>query len=215
MFIKKNKKFKLSYKLFEYFEKNIKEYFIFCVFLIIGVILGIIFINNFEISKLEDIKNYINDFINNYKESNLEINNFQMFKLSVKNNLIINAAIWFLGSTIIGTFLIYGVVTFCGFSLGFTISSLIFTLGIWKGFLVSVGSLLIQNILFVPCIISMAVSSNNLYRCIIKDRRMENIKVVLLKHTIFFIVTSTILIFSSFLEVFISKNILLWLIKSI
>ena len=73
--------------------------------------------------------------------------------------------------------------------------------------------MLLQNILFIPCMIALAVSGMKLHNSIMEDKRKENIKLEILRHTLFSIFILIILIFSSFIEVYFSKNILLLIIK--
>ena len=48
-----------------------------------------------------------------------------------------------------------------------------------------VSSILLQNILFIPCILALAVSGMKLYKAIMKDKRRETIKLEITRHTIF------------------------------
>lgn len=71
-----------------------------------------------------------------------------------------------------------------------------------------ITSLLFQNILFIPCIIVLAVSGMKLYKSIIKDKRRENIKIEITRHTIFCGIILLMLEVSAFIEVYISTNLL-------
>lgn len=61
----------------------------------------------------------------------------------------------------------------------------------------------------------LAVSGMKIHNSIMEDRRRENIKVEILRHTIFSLFVLILLIVSSLIEVYISKNLLLFLIKYI
>ena len=84
-----------------------------------------------------------------------------------------------------------------------------------KGITFCLLSLFLQNIFFIPAIITIGVSSIKLYKAIIADRRKENIKIQLISHTIVSLLMLLILIFSSFLENEISVEILKLFVKSI
>lgn len=73
----------------------------------------------------------------------------------------------------------------------------------------------LQNILFIPCILALSVSGMKLHNSIMKDKGRENIKIEILRHTLFSLAITIILIMSSLVEVFASKNILLFFVKYI
>lgn len=84
-----------------------------------------------------------------------------------------------------------------------------------KGILFLLSSLLLQTILFIPCILALAVSGMRLHNSIMQDKRRENVKIEILRHTLFSLFILVILILASFIEVYISKNLLLLLIDYI
>lgn len=86
-------------------------------------------------------------------------------------------------------------------------------MGMSKGLLFILISILLQNLIFIPAILALAVSGFKLYKSIIKDNRKENIKVEILRHTAFSLIMLILLLISSLIEVFISTNILKLLIK--
>lgn len=68
-------------------------------------------------------------------------------------------------------------------------------------------SILLQNILIIPCILSLAVSGMKLYKSIVKDKRKENIKLEVSRHTVFCLIMLLILEISAFVEVYISTTL--------
>lgn len=208
----KSKNSKIKEIFFSHLEKNLKEYIIFTVIFFIGIVVGVIFINNISESQGLEINNYISSFITSLKE-NKEINDLVLLKDSIKKNLVLATILWFMGSTVIGISIVYLVVAFRGFCLGYTISSVIASCGLWKGILFVLSTIFLQNIIFIPCIIALSVSGMRLHNSIMKDRRKENIKLEILRHTLFSILILVFMIFSSFIEVFVSKNILINIAK--
>lgn len=203
---------KIRQKILSYIQDNIKSYLILLIIFFIGIILGVIFINNSNQEQVSQITTYINDFINSMK-NNYRISSNTLIISSILNNIGIAMLLWFLGSTVVGIPLIYLVIGYKGYCIGFTISAIIATIGTGKGILFIVSSMLLQNIIYIPCILTLATSGIKLYKLIMEDRRRENVKVQILKHTIFSIFILLILILSSFIETFISGNILTLLIK--
>lgn len=208
----KRKQSKIGEVIKNHVNKNLKEYIIVSVLLIIGVILGVMFINNSDNNQISQIENYISDFINILK-GNGHIDKQELLKKSIINNVIITFVMWFAGSTVIGIPIVLGIVIFRGFAIGYTISSIVITLGMWKGIAFVITAVLFQNIIVIPAILSLAVTGMKLYKSILKDKRRENIKIELVRHTVVSIIILAILIVSSLIETYISTILLNGIIK--
>lgn len=209
---RRNNKYTIRNVIFEYIEENAKIYLILTIIFFIGLILGILFVNNSNESQANQISNYINNFINSVKE-NYQISTKTLLFTSIFNNTCISILLWFLGSTVIGVPLIYLVIGYKGYCVGYTISSVIATIGTGKGILFITSTMLLQNIIYIPTIITLAVSGIKLYKLIMEDRRKENIKVQILKHTIFSLLMLIMLLLSSLIETYISGNLSQILLK--
>ena len=211
---RKVKTSKLKDLILTHVENNIKEYVIISIIFLIGIIIGVIFINNVSEEQSAEINSYISSSIKNLKDNN-NVNELALLKDSIKKNCVLAIFLWFMGSTVIGISIVYLTICFRGFCLGYTISSIILTCGTGKGILFLFSAVLFQNILFIPCIIALAVSGMRLHNSIMKDKRRENIKLEILRHTLFSGFLLIFLIISSVIEVYISKNIFLTIIKYI
>ncbi len=183
---------------------NLKEYIIVLLIFLIGIFLGVMFINNAKEAQQNEIQNYINTYIENCKNGDIESSNGLI--INIKENIILACLLWFAGTTIICMPIVLGIVMFRGFCLGYTISATISTIGLGKGILFILTSLLLQNILFIPAILMLGVSGIKLYRSIMKDKRKENIKIEILRHTAISGIALVILIVSAFIEVQVSYN---------
>ena len=73
--------------------------------------------------------------------------------------------------------------------------------------------LLLQNIILIPSILTLATSGINVYKLIMEDRRRENIKLQIAKHTVFSVLILGLLILSSIVETYISGKIGIMLLK--
>ena len=199
---------------FKYVKNNSKEYILTILIFLIGLFVGIMFVNNYNEDKINIISNYINQFINTFKQTE-QIDRSTLFMSSIRNNIVLTIGLWIAGTTIIGMPVVLGIILYRGFCLGTTISSISIVLGIKKGILFCLFALLLQNIFFIPAIITMGVSSIKLYKSIIADRRKENFKLQVFSHTMISLLMLLILIFSSFLENEISIVFLKFFIKKI
>ncbi len=207
---KKNSKFMNA--IINHIKDNIKAYLFVSCILLIGITLGVIFINNLQDSQSQEVQNYINEFITTLKNGS-NIDSGKLFQNSIGNNLLLVLIMWFAGSTVIGIPLVLGIVLFRGFCLGYTVAALIAILGTGKGILFFVTSMLLQNIILIPCILALAVSGIKLYRSILKDKRKENIKVEIIRHTLFSLMILIFLVVSSLLETYLSSNLFMLIVQ--
>ena len=148
--------------------------------------LGVFFINQTAENQIKEVHQYLGDFINQLKETP-NINQMQILKTTIIDKIYLTIAIWFFGTTVIGIPIVFGIVAYRGFCLGYTISAIISCMGFTKGFTFIIITLLFQNIIFIPLLIALAVSGFKFYKSIIKDRRKENIKNIIHKAHYFFL----------------------------
>lgn len=186
---------------------NLKQYSIVSVLFLIGIVAGVFFVNHAEIGMKQQIGNEISTFLECLK-TDYQIDYMSLLKNVIGNHIVFTFIMWFMGCMVIGIPIVYGLVAFQGFSLGYTISSILYLLGIGKGILFCFISLVLQNILVIPATLALAVSGIRLYQSIMKDKRRENIKIEIIRHTIFSLFILAILILASFLEVYGSNAML-------
>ena len=208
----RNSSRKIKQIIIEHVANNKKEYTIVILLFIIGIFFGVFFVNNMQESPKEEIQTYINNFIEKMK-SLQNIDNATLLKNSIIQNAIFAILIWFFGTTVICLPIVFGLVLYRGFCLGYTISSFITILGIGKGITFILASLLFQSLLTIPAILGLAVSGFKLYKSIIKDKAKENIKLEIARHTIFSLIMIAILLLASVVEIFISTNLMKILVK--
>lgn len=211
---KKNGKSKIIKIILNHIKNNKKDYLIASLLFLIGLIIGIMFINNVNENSFTQISEYIKNLVNNMKSIE-NIDYMNLLKDSILSNLILIIIIWIASSTIIGIPIVYGNLIFRGFVLGYTISSILTSLGIGNGIIFVLSSLLLHNIIFIPVILAASVSGMKLYKSITKNRERENVKIEFFRHTIFCVIMLLLLIISSLIEVYISTNLAKFLVKYI
>ena len=203
--MKDKKEIKLLKVIKEHVINNKKEYAILFLIFIIGIFSGVFFINHIQEQARTEITNYLNQFIEKFKSLE-NIDHIELFKNSVIQNGILAITIWFFGTTVIGIPVVFGIILYRGFCLGYTISLCITIMGLGKGLSFVFITLFLQNLLFIPAILALAVSGVKLYKSIVKDKRKENIKLEILRHTMFSIIMLIVVVISSAVEIFMSTN---------
>ena len=209
-----NKKNKISKIISNHIYENLKSYIIVTIILLIGIVLGVIYINNINQDLANEIKEYINNFVNTLKD-NYTIDKVELMKNTIISNSILVVTMWFVGSTVIGIPIVLGIIAYRGFCIGYTVSAALITLGSPGGIIFSISSMLLQNLLFIPAILALGVSGIKLYKSIMKDKRRENIKIEIIRHTLFSIFMLMILLVASVIETYLSTELIIMTINFI
>lgn len=207
-------KSKIGIILYNHIKNNKRGYLIVSILFFLGVIIGVFFINNLQDNTIEEINTYLNELVSNAKTYE-DIDLFNLFKESIVSNIIVILLLWFGASTIIGIPIVYGTVLYKGFSIGYTISSIIACFGIGRGILISITIILLHNIIFIPSILGASVSGIKLYQSIMKNKESNNIKIEILRHTLFCILMLLLMLVSSVVEVYCSTNLFINLANKI
>jgi len=114
-------------------------------------------------------------------------------------------AVWFLGLTIIGMPIILGVVFLKGFSLGFTISFLVKEKAM-SGVLISILSILPQNLVFIPLLIIWSVVGINFTVYIARGRPGSGLPLgkMLISYTVLMLLSLVIVLIGALIEAYLS-----------
>ena len=175
---------------------------------LIGMIAGIAFINHVKEEQMQEISSYVNSLKDNLKASD-HINKTGILTQSIKQNVVFVAMIWFLGCTLLGSFLIYVAILYKGFSIGYTASAIIATLGVKSGTIFVASALVLQNLFFLPILFILSDSGIKLYKKL-RQSQYVNLKLEFMRHTAIALITVVFSVISSFIEIYISTNFLLF-----
>lgn len=203
---RKKEKSRIGIIIYNHIINNKRNYIIATILFFMGLIVGIMFVNNTKEEQFIQIDNYIKSLINNIKNTE-KIDYILLLKESIISNFILVIIILIASSTIIGIPIVYITVIIKGFSLGYTISSIIAILGFGNGMLFVLPAMLLHNIIFIPVLLATSVSGMKLYKSITQNRERENIKIEFLRHLIFCAIMLVFFIISSLIEVYISTNL--------
>lgn len=210
--MKKLKQMKIIQIIKDNIKNNQKQYILITLIFLVGVLIGVMFINNTKEAQIEEVKAYITSFIEKMKTTE-NLDTFSLLKTTLKENILLAIFLWFFGTTVIGIPIVFGIIFYRGFCLGYSIAAIITTIGTGKGIIFSLITLLLQNIIFIPAIIAIGVSGFNLYKSIVKNKNRENIKIEVIRHTIFSGIMLLVLCVSAVLEIVVSTNFLKIFVK--
>ena len=124
-------------------------------------IAGMLLISMLSKSNKELIINSLNNFYTSLKENKISSTNL-LYK-TMTSNLILNIIIWVLGISIIGIPIVIFILGFKSLSLGFTISSLIYTYkfnGLLKAIIYLIPNIINMFIVFILVYYSISFSIN-------------------------------------------------------
>ena len=194
--------------LYEYILRNKKNYIILSILFLIGIVLGIIIINNLSNDIKTEINEYLDNVVSNIKGQN-QINKFDMLILSIKDNVSYILLIWFLGCTIVGGCLIYLAIIYKGFDIGYTCAALVASIESKVGIMLILSTFVLQNMILIPGIFLIAENGIKLYKGICK--KCTYLKEEVIRHSIIMLISIMIVIISSLIEVYVSVNLLIFL----
>lgn len=98
--MKKNKGLNIKSTIYQHIINNSKEYILVTLILVIGIFLGVMFINNIPEAQMSEITSYLNNFIEKLK--NIEkLNTIELLKTTILENIILAITLWFFGTTVI------------------------------------------------------------------------------------------------------------------
>lgn len=211
------KKIKIPNLITTHIKENLKSYIATTLTFILGTLLGVMYLNHLAPAQKQEITTHLTTYIAQAKDQS-KISTPENLKTNIASNVKLAIALWFAGTTIIGIPVVFGIILYRGFCLGYTISACTYTMGLGKGIAFTATALLAQNILLIPAILALGVSGTNLYKTIIKKKSTrlggtQNIKAQILKHTVFSIIMLALLILSAIIKTNISGDLLEKIIK--
>lgn len=192
-------------------SKNTAYFTIFIMSL--GIISGSIFLVLISQSDKQAVIEQITTFFSNINSNN--INNIQTLKNSLLINYVYIFLIWILGMSIIGILFNIFLIYFKGFTIGFSIASLIYVHGV-KGMLSSLIYLFPNQLLNIFVIFLVGIYSiyftKNLYKFIFGDKTI-NFKTIIKKYFYILILCVIVALVSSLIESFVTPAIFKLVIK--
>lgn len=199
--------------LLNYVEKNIKEIILITLIIFIGLIIGIIYINSLTDENISKVDSHVNSVVDYIKKLNCEeskIDNTVILFSNLKRNILYIMLIGLFSLCIIGLPIMYLLIGFKSFSLGYTMSAILATLGTKSGIIFICSSMILHNIIYLIGIYLISISGIDLYKEIVVNKS-ENIRLKIISHIIFIVISVLISVFAALVETFISNNLFIML----
>ena len=192
-----------------HFQKNFWLYIISFLCFCIGIVLGIYSVKYMGDIEKNDLVGYLKNFA--IALSGNPIDRKMIFLEALKNNIIIVIGLWFLGLTMIGIPIVLIIDGLKGFTIGFSASFIINSLGA-KGVGLTLLAILPQNIIYIPCILVASVISMELSLMLLRDKVSRhwttNIWSKVAKYSTSLVVIFLIMIIGFLFEGYITPNIM-------
>ena len=96
----KDKGIRIKETIKQHVINNSKEYIIVTLIFIIGIFLGVLFVNNIQETPKNEVSSYLNNFIEKMKQTE-QLDNMSLLKTSMVQNILLAITIWFFGTTVI------------------------------------------------------------------------------------------------------------------
>lgn len=159
-----------------YLLKEVGYIFLLTIFFV-GIICGSFCMKKISKSDLEEYKISIEEALNVENLNLKELNNSNLFE-TLKTILVF----WIVGMSIVGMPILLVYVGYKGFSLGYTIMTIIKILGVTDGNKYVFQNMFLKNVIIVFTMIFLANYSIKIFRNFFKDK--ENIKIDAIKYTL-------------------------------
>lgn len=208
------KQFRINHRniIVEHIKANINIYFIILILFIVGMTIGVFIVNNLSESQSQNINKYVVKSIDSIKAGN-KLPEQHYLKNSLKRNAFIVFFIWILGLTFFGKYLLYLVILLFGITLGYTTSSIMLNFNFGQSMLVFLSTMLLQNTIAIPTMFFLCVQGIKCHNNFSKNQSNYNIKYILIKFTIYSILSTLLLFISSLIETYISGQLIYLIIK--
>jgi len=193
----------------QHLNENRLQYTLVILVFLLGFIMG-----NYQVPGLDGgVKSHLSGIIDSYLRAGLEggLYGADILRTAFLRQLQAVLLIWFLGLTVIGLPLVLVFIWLRGFSLGFTISFLLHDRAT-AGILISLVSVLPQNIIYIPFFFAWSVVALNFSVYILKGRNSSlPLGRALIAYTSLMIIYLLIFLTGAFVEAYFSP----WLLSLI
>ncbi len=151
----------------QHISENRPQYIMVIIIFLVGLVMG-----SYQVPGLDGgVKSQLSGMVDDYLRGGMDgsLSGQEILGAAFLKQLKATVLLWFLGLTVIGFPLILGFIWFRGFSLGFTVSFLLHGRA-GAGILITIISILPQNIIYIPFFLAWSVMAINFSIYVLKGR---------------------------------------------
>lgn len=169
----------------------------------LGICLGSVYYR--DTTSTDELSKYIENLFEKFNEKT-EAKTYNMLKESLINNIGIMLLFWILGASIVGVPILLFYIAYKGFTVSFTLSTIISTFGFLKGNLINFMMLFLSNFILINVFFVATASAIRLVINILQKKK--EMKIELLRHTIMCMMCICGMLLTSAIEAFTNCKIM-------
>ena len=147
---------KMGQVVYKHIEEHLSLYLFNMVLFVMGIIFGTLTIYSLGYAQQHDLYTYFQQFLDQFTKATVAPS--EIFSHHLGQDLKYVGIIWLLGLSIIGLPIILVMIFLKGVFVGFSVGFLVHQMG-WRGFWLSLVSIIPQNMVMVPVILVISVAS--------------------------------------------------------
>lgn len=191
----------------QHVQANASIYVFVAVLFFMGVVFGAVVVNSLSLNQKEDLAYYLQQFFGQVSDGQVAASQ-DIFWQSFIHNVKYLGSIWLFGISIIGLPLIFIFLFMKGIVIGFSVGFLVQQMS-WKGFFLSMTTVLPQNLIIIPIFLFIAAVSTAFSLQLIKKIFMKQgnqfyIGPFLLRYILFFLIAVVAAAMAAGVEAYIS-----------
>lgn len=197
----------------EYFRERIFLFILVFILFLMGVIFGVLATGALDPAQSNNLLSYLNQGLH----GEIFISNRVYMRQTIAANIKTVFFLFFMGISVIGLPLALLLIFTRGFTIGYSVSFLLRTMG-FKGLVLTLTGVAPHNLLIIPSIFLMVIAIIDIAAALTKIRftnKQVAIGEELIKCAVLTLVVLSMMIFAGFIQGYITPIITAWLVKVI
>ncbi len=179
--------------------------------LVAGTVAGALAVIHLEPVQRQDLYALLSNFLQGLGDEPNRLNASAVLAKSLWGNIKTAGLLWVLGLTVVGIPVVALIIFIRGFLVGFTVGFLVHQMG-WKGIAFSLASVFPQNLLAVPALLVLAISSASFSLFLVRrNSRRCSVIAEFLRYTKLAVACAVIMALAALVEAYLVPPLMAWL----